>query len=170
MQQIAEDEKIVIQHLVRDARQSIDQLAKSCGFSRQKVWRIMKRLEENQTIWGYTAVVDTEKLGEKSYVLLLKARSFPLTKKVAGKIVDRAIDEQAAKLGITIKGSFWVNGCYDGMVCFTAHNIKQAKQFCDLFIRIYERDVDELELLERIFPVKQCMLINPRLKDIEAYL
>ena len=62
--QIDEDEKKVIAALQKNSKESIDKIAKKCGFSRQKVWRIIKRLENNQTIWGYHAVVDDEILSE----------------------------------------------------------------------------------------------------------
>ena len=46
--QIDKDEKKVIAELQNNARESIDKIAQECGFSRQKVWRIMKRLEKNK--------------------------------------------------------------------------------------------------------------------------
>ena len=61
--QIDIDERKVIAALQSNAKESIDVIAKQCGFSRQKVWRIIKRLEKNRTIWGYHAVVDSERYG-----------------------------------------------------------------------------------------------------------
>ena len=69
--QIMVDEKKVIQQLQRNAMENLDLFAKKCGFSRQKVWRIIKNLEENKSIWGYTAIIDPEYLQKKHYVLLL---------------------------------------------------------------------------------------------------
>jgi DNA-binding Lrp family transcriptional regulator len=57
-EQINKDEKKILAELQKDAQKGIDMLAKRCGFSRQKVWRIVKRLEKNRMIWGYTAIVD----------------------------------------------------------------------------------------------------------------
>jgi len=51
--QIEIDERKVLAELQRNSRESADDIAKKCGFSRQKSWRIVNRLEENQTIWGY---------------------------------------------------------------------------------------------------------------------
>ena len=65
IKQIELDEKKVMNALQRNARGSIDKIAVDCGFSRQKVWRIIKRLEENKTIWGHYTVIDDEKLGLK---------------------------------------------------------------------------------------------------------
>ena len=59
--QIYEDELKVIVELQKNAKENIDIISKKCGYSRQKVWRIIKRLEEDKTIWGYTAVVKEEK-------------------------------------------------------------------------------------------------------------
>ena len=77
-EQIDADEKKVIRELQKNSKESIDKIAKRCGFSRQKVWRIIKRLEKNKTIWGYYAVVDNEKLDMKRYIMLIKRSNKPI--------------------------------------------------------------------------------------------
>ena len=59
--QIYEDELKVVDELQKNAKENIDVISKNSGFSRQKTWRIIKRLEEDRTIWGYAAVVNEEK-------------------------------------------------------------------------------------------------------------
>ena len=49
---LIEDEEKILEILQTHAKASIDDIAKKCGFSRQKVWRIIKKLEEEKTIWG----------------------------------------------------------------------------------------------------------------------
>ena len=71
-EQQAKDERKVLAELQKNSNESIDTIAKHCGFSRQKVWRIIKHLEDNKIIWGYTAVVDEEGTGLKHFVLLVK--------------------------------------------------------------------------------------------------
>ena len=70
--QINIDEKKVMAELQKNSNETIDVLAKRCNFSRQKVWKIIKKLERDKTIWGYHAVVDTEKFHQKNYILLIK--------------------------------------------------------------------------------------------------
>ena len=41
IKQIANDETKIINELKKNARESIDTIADKCGFSRQKVWRII---------------------------------------------------------------------------------------------------------------------------------
>lgn len=60
-------EKKVIAELRKNAKESVDALAKRCKFSRQKVWRIMKILEKDKTVWGYAAIVNGEKQDLKHY-------------------------------------------------------------------------------------------------------
>jgi len=59
-------------NLKKNANKSINDIAENCGFSRQKVWRLIHNLEKNNTIWGYVAVVNQEKLNKKSYIMLIK--------------------------------------------------------------------------------------------------
>jgi len=45
--QIDEDDKKFLKILQKNSGDSIESIAKRCGFSRQKVWRIKKRQKKN---------------------------------------------------------------------------------------------------------------------------
>ena len=90
---IYEDELKVIAELQKNAKESIDIIAKNCGYSRQKVWRIINRLEENKTIWGYTAVVNEERQGLKNYIILIKRTTLPIDEKLFDKIITRQLEK-----------------------------------------------------------------------------
>ena len=79
-EQIDLDEKKVIRELEKNAKESIDKIAKNCECSRQKVRRIIKRLEKDKTIWGYHAVVDDNKIGLQQYFVLIKRTNKPFSK------------------------------------------------------------------------------------------
>ena len=96
--QIYEDELKVIAELQKNAKENIDVISKNCGFSRQKVWRIIKGLEEDKTIWGYTAIVNEKKQGLKSYMILIKRTTLPLDEKLADKIITRQLENSASEL------------------------------------------------------------------------
>ena len=168
-EQIKEDEKKVIQKLATDASESIDRIAKECGFSRQKVWRIMKRLEKNNTIWGYTAVVDHEKQEQNHYVVLIKKTSKPIGA-IVEKIVDRKLEIEAKKIGVVISTSLYLNGMYDWIICFTGPNIKQAKQFCNILSAIFKDHIEEIHLLEDIFTVKKQGITNPNVAQLKEFV
>jgi len=55
----------VLKYLIEDASRSIRDIAKKMNSYRQKVWREKKRLEDEHIIWGYTAVVDANKIARE---------------------------------------------------------------------------------------------------------
>jgi len=168
-EQIDADEKKVIRELQKNSKESIDKIAKRCGFSRQKVWRVIKRLEKNKTIWGYIAIVDNEKLDLRHYLILIK-RSMKPVEETANIIISREIEKKADEIGIIIHASHYLHGRYDWQICFTADNIKKAKRFCETLTTTYAPSIKELEMLEIIFPVKEGGIQNPHLEEIKTFL
>ena len=168
--QIEADEIKVLTELQKNCKESLDKIAKRCGFSRQKTWRILKHLEKKQTIWGYTAILDEERQGLKKYFLILRGKILPINNPLEKNIVDRSLDKAAAKLGIIVEDSYWVHGKYDGIVIFSADNIKTAKKFVDVFATTYEGNIFELELLEKVVTIKRNGFVNPKIKETKKLL
>lgn len=168
-EQIKKDEKKIVEEMEKNARYSIDDIAKNCGFSRQKVWRLIKRLEEQKIIWGYHAVADHEKLGYKEYIILIK-RSLKNIDKLVDTIISREIEEGAKKLNAKISSSYYLNGHYDWIICLIAEDIKAAKKFSETLNKTYGEYIKESQLLENIFPVKRCGLVNPNIKRLKEFL
>jgi DNA-binding Lrp family transcriptional regulator len=169
LKQIEEDEKKVINELLKNANKSINEIAKICGFSRQKVWRIIKNLENNNTIWGYTTVVNEEKQNLKSYMLLVKRNNKPVEKDVVDSIINRDLEKTSEKIGVNIDSSYYVYGPYDWIVCFTAENIKTAKKFCEIFISQFEGYLSETHMMEKMFAAKKCGIKNPDIEQLRDF-
>ncbi len=167
--QIDEDEKRVLRELQRNSKESIDKIAKKCGFSRQKVWRVIKRLEKNKTIWGYSAIVDHEKLDLIPYLILIK-KSIKPVEHTANMIISREIENKAHEIGITIGTSHYLHGCYDWQISFTAENIITAKRFCEALNITFAPSIGKLELLQVLFPVKEAGIKNPHLEELKTFL
>jgi len=168
--QIESDETIILKELEKNANKSINEIAKKCGFSRQKVWRIIKRLEKNNTIWGYVTIVDDEKQDLHSYILLIKKTSQPLSEELLENITKRKIENNAKKLGIIIESSFYVNGAYDYVICFNAKDIKQAKKLCESVNILYKGHINEIQLLETMFLIKKCGITNPEIDKLKEFI
>ncbi|HIH28479.1 MAG TPA: Lrp/AsnC family transcriptional regulator [Thermoplasmata archaeon] len=167
--QIDQDEKRVIEQLQRNSNESIDKIAKTCGFSRQKVWRIIKRLENNKTIWGYTAVPDKDKQGVRHYIMLLKQSNQP-----AGEIIDNVLDsfkKYAGKnLGVFVQTACVLQGEYDMMLCFTAKDISVAKRFTELLKKRYAAYISDITIVEDIFSIRISGMMNPKVDDLKEFL
>ena len=168
--QINEDDKKFLRVLQQNSGDSIERIAKKCGFSKQKVSRIKKRLEKNKTIWGYSAIVDDEKLDVKRYTMLVKLKHLPIDNEVEKNMIEGVIDKLGAEIGISVKDSFWLNGNYDYMVCFSADNLKKAKKFQEIFIRTYNSNIAELQLMENIVTIKKDGFVSPKVIETKKLL
>jgi len=93
------DEIQVLTILEQHAKESIDYIAKKCGFSRQKVWKIIKNLEEKKIIWGYTAITDETLRNLKHYVLLVKRNTVPFDASFKKEIVFERVQEISRRIG-----------------------------------------------------------------------
>ncbi len=166
-QQIEQDEKKIIKELSKNANKSINDIAKSCGFSRQKVWRVIKNLEKNYTIWGYSAVVDEEKLDKKSYIMLVKRTNKPVSNELKNKIIKREFEIRVKKIGIDIINSYFTHGIYDWVIIFNAPDMRAAKSMIEIYNTMYEGGyISDIILLENMFSVVNSGVTNPEIKKI----
>lgn len=168
IKQIKKDENKILSALKQNARGSIEDIAKKYHFSRQKVWRIIKRLEESKEIWGYYTVVDEEKLNRKRFIILIKRSTEPIDNAIQ-KIIDLTLHEKGEKLGIEVEASSYLHGRYDWMFIITAEDMRNVKRFSHLLIKEYQIWISEVHIIEDIFSVKKCGIVNPnvdKLKEI----
>ncbi|MFH1013679.1 MAG: Lrp/AsnC family transcriptional regulator [Thermoplasmatota archaeon] len=167
---INEDEQKVITALEENANESIGGIAKKCRFSRQKAWRIIKRLEKNKTIWGYHARVTDSKMNRTGYILLYKLNNLQINKDIEDLITNEKLNSIAKELHITIEDNLWLHGVYDCMVSFYAQNILKAKQFQQAFLGSCNGAIGDNQLLEQIVIIKKDGFQNPHLKETKKLL
>jgi len=123
---ITQDESQVLTLLERQAKESIDEIAKQCGFSRQKVWRTIKVLEERKIIWGYTAVADGTVRNLKHFMILVKRNNMPFGQDARKEIILRKIDDYPAGL-VKIENIYFTHGIADWALTFHAPDIVSEK-------------------------------------------
>jgi Lrp/AsnC family transcriptional regulator, leucine-responsive regulatory protein len=169
-EQILEDETRVLEELIKNSKENIDMIAKHCGFSRQKVWRIMKQLDKKGFIWGYTAIFDEMKVGLNHYMLLVKRTTKQIGEKTIATIVERKIEEFAANLGVTVESSYYVHGSYDWIVTFTAKEITQAKRFSDALVALHPDIIEEIQIVQTLMFIKKQYILNPEKKKLKDFL
>ena len=61
-------EEKILKELQKNCRLNLDEIGKKCGCSRYKVSRVMKKLEENNTIVGYSAIINPTKIKLKYFI------------------------------------------------------------------------------------------------------
>ena len=62
-----------------------------------------------------------------------------------------------------------MNGKYDYLICFTAQNIKDAKNVVELYYKLYPDIISEIDLHEEIFTVQSFGINNPEIEKFKDY-
>ena len=165
-EQLDKDELKILAELQKNSNESIETIAKSCGFSRQKVWKTIKQLEKNRMIWGYTAIVDEDKKDLSHFIVLIKKTTKPLDKKIVDRIDSIQIEDIASPEGVNIESSCFVHGNYDWVISFTARDIKQAKSFCNVLCGGFPGSIEKIDLMQTLYFVRKHYIFNPDRKKL----
>jgi DNA-binding Lrp family transcriptional regulator len=168
--QMDQDEKKILSELVKNSNEKIETIAKHCGFSRQKTWRFIKRLEAKGLIWGYTAIFNEEKIGLLHFMLMVKRTTKQLEEKTVDKIVSRKLEDIVTELGITIESSSYVHGEYDWVITFTAQDIKQAKKFSDSLISFHPGIIEKITIMQTLMFIRKQYILNPEKTKLKEFL
>jgi Lrp/AsnC family leucine-responsive transcriptional regulator len=169
-EQILIDEMKILAELQKNSNESIDTIAKHCGFSRQKVWKTIKQLEKSRMIWGYTAIVDEQKQGLQKFILSIKRSDKTLDEKSMDEIAQDKLGKIISKLGVTIESSYYGHGEYDWILHFTANDLLQAKKFADLLLGAYPGIIAKVSLFQTIFIQREHRIPNPAQEKLSEFL
>jgi DNA-binding Lrp family transcriptional regulator len=157
--QISNLEEKILKELQKNCRLNLDEIGKKCGCSRYKVSRVMKKLEENDTIVGYTAVINPSKINLKYFILLVKRSSHPFDEEMLKMIPITSETEFVPNVNINSLATLYVHGSFDWILAFTATDISNAKEFCNKIFKYYSKYIESLELLEIVVPFRMNGLI-----------
>jgi DNA-binding Lrp family transcriptional regulator len=160
-EQMQKDVNMVLAELQKNSNKNIDLIAKSVSFSKQKVWRIIKQLEKERFIWGYSAITDVEKQDLEKYILFFKRSSIQFDEKTANEVNLNGVLNDYSKLSITIETSYYIHGEYDWVIIFTAKNIIYAKKFVNLMQDKYPGLIEKLQLARVLYTPRDHYIINP---------
>ena len=166
---ILHDEIKVMDALEQHSKESIDEIAKSCGFSRQKVWRIIKDLEKRKIIWGYTAITDETAKNLKHFIVLAKRNTVPFSDNDRKEIILRKLDDYPMDI-ITIENIYLTHGTFDWILTFYAPDLVSAKRFVEETFARFSKYLQEYTLIETLVPVRKQGLKNPRIKELVEYV
>ncbi|VVB61895.1 Winged helix-turn-helix DNA-binding protein [uncultured archaeon] len=163
------DEIKVLDALEQHAKDSISELGKRCGLSPQKIARIIKNLEKEKRIWGYSALVDAEEKNLRYFVLLLKRSTLHLDDAMKKEVILEKLDDSLPN-GIKIDDILITHGMHDAVVTFYAPDILTAKKVVDGLFGRLGKYFGGYQLLETLFPVRKNGFKNPQIKNLVEYI
>lgn len=170
MTRIVDNKEKIIKCLCDSARKSIKQISIETGISRQATSRIIKQLEEDKIIWGYTPIIDYSFIGKKTFYLFIKINhSVPLNQ--LGSDIQKEFAEDTHKnlLGFN-NDIIWVDttymhGEYDMLLKFLADDLLVAKEYVNSLISKFSYNgisaIQNFELSLELFPMRLCTKPNP---------
>jgi DNA-binding Lrp family transcriptional regulator len=144
----------ILNELQKNCKLKLTEIGKKCGCSRYKVGRVIKELEENKIIIGYSAITNPNEMNLKYYILLVKRTSLPLSEDIVKKLPVGKFTDLLPEINIKIKDTLYVHGYYDWVITFTADNISKAKELCNRILEGYSKYIESVELLELVLPLR----------------
>jgi len=169
IKQLNEDENKILAELQANCRENIDTIAKHCGFSRQKVWRLIKKLEEEKKIWGYAAITDEETNDLKHYILLIQRSSAPLQESHKKELIFEKVDKYLPGM-VKVDDVYYTHGVHDLMITFFAHDITNAKKFAQEVFEKNRNMLKDYTILQTLFPIRMKGFKNPQMKKIVEFI
>ena len=166
--QISKDEIKVIELLERFGRDSIRDIAKKSNFSIQKVRRIIKNLEENKTIWGYSAVIDENAKPLKHFIVFVRRSHEPFDKVFLQEVFSEKIDNHPAGL-VKIENIYLAHGIADWIFTMYAPDTISVKKFCQLAFHRFHKYVKDYTITEVLFPIRKQGFKNPEITKLAEF-
>lgn len=168
--EVNKEEKLILKELQKQSIRDIDLLAKNCGVSRQKIWKTIKKFEQQKVIWGHTTIIDMEQQNLQKYILLLKRTSIPITEEIIDNITEGHLQMLYTEFGITIESSHYLHGEYDWVLLFTARDLRHAKKFSGMLLANYTGLIAKTTLLQIMYSQQIHHIINPNRKKLKEFL
>ena len=161
-------EKAVIEAVLSKARKSSIEIAKETGITRQTVSKIIKKLEKDGRLWGYTTVMQPELLDNHFYIVLIKLKEEidkgEIIKKISNSNTINQFTEEKFRYSCYIQGRF------DLMSSFYAPNIIEAEKKINKMYKPYRKYFSELFLHQVLITFRRMGIVNPNLmKDINEH-
>ena len=169
-EQVTKSEKKILAEIQKNAQESFNSIGKRCSFSRQKVWRIVKKMEADHLIWGYVAIADDQKQGIQRYILCLKRSTQNMDEELKEQLASYRFSEELFKLGITIEDCYFVSDEYDWVIVFTAQDVVTAKRFTNLILTKYPGTISKLKISQVLKTLRHHQVINPDKIDLREIL
>ena len=159
----------IIQALLDDPTMSVREIATKLDSYRQKIWRRKKKYENENVIWGYSAIVDESKMNHVIYLLLLKMK--PMNKPFARLITRRTLRGEFCKQHVHLINVLFVNGQYDWIIMFSAPDHATARRYYDCLRIVYENYLLEKPVM---VDVNFCLIregkINPEIERLYEFV
>ena len=154
--------KKILGCLVSTHRKEISDIAKELNLSQPTIRKYIQLMEKEKIIWGYTSVGNFEKLGVKTFIILVEYKQDPLANldkmMVAQTKMSKLVEELGARY--VYVGMYHGQSSYQNMGIFYAPNIEIARKVQGLYYKYFGEHIINAHLSEEIIS-QRVVLQNP---------
>lgn len=156
--------KKIRKSLVSTHRKEISDIAKELDVSQPTVRKYIKKMEDEHIIWGYTSVGDDNKIGLKTFMILIEFNQDPLQNLDELYDGQKNMPERIEKLGAKSLYVAMYHGQipYHNITLFLAPDIETARKVQGLFYEYYGKFILHAHLSEEIITQRK-ILQNPNM-------
>lgn len=160
-----EKDAAILSHLLHNGRISLNRLAEQIDEYRQKLWRRQKELEDD-VIWGYTAVIDEQKVGWRRYIIRLRVGGGP-----SGSMDGLRRGFQEWHSLRTVNSYIVSGGDHNYVVEIICRTPFDLKRYLDVVRTGLGRAMQGEPVVEEVvFAVRQSGFVNPDVDRVERLL
>jgi len=156
-----------IYDVIKDnSRMTVRGIADKTKLTRPTVTKLFEKMEKNNLIWGYCAIVDTKKFGYNTYALLVKTKtSFNVDfKNFKSFFNDKSnLDEDTGDMFIVYSGLF--HGEYDWIILFLSKDLFSARRNINKYLEGFQEHIEDMKLEEQLVPITAAGFMNPNLME-----
>lgn len=126
MLKLLKKDRLLLHELMKNARQSISQIARNIGVSKEVCQYRLKKLEQEKLILGYYPIIDLSGVGYHSLRLQIKFNTHDKEKlqEIIAFLEKHSI----------VSWIYLLSGSWDIVVLFWVKELKEYEQFYELFI------------------------------------
>jgi len=151
--QMHEDEKKVIAALRSNPSITVEELARTFGYSKPKIYRIRKIYEKRRTQQNNEDTPLADHKTFRMFIVLAKLSDATFSKNSITSTFPEQIQTYLKEIGVTVNYSYLTHGYSDWLICITTHNIRQTKLFCKILTTRFAEYIEDINIVELLTPI-----------------
>lgn len=167
-QQMEKDEKRIAFELLRDPTLDAVAIAKKLGLSKQKVWRVIRKLEENGAIMARPACLNAKKMGKRTFLLLFERSSRPVDDRFVDLLLPPLMIEEMEREGTkaVVEESYYLNGVHDWAIIITVDQHKDLLRWMEVWRRDFGEYYTKISQSEIMWIHQRNSILNKDRKEL----
>jgi DNA-binding Lrp family transcriptional regulator len=168
MAQLEIDERRIGYELLKDPTLDAGTIATRLGLSKQKVWRVIKKMEKGGVILSHPSSLNPRKMGKRTFLLLFERSSRPMDNRFVELVLRPRIIEETEQKGIkaVVEDSYYLNGVHDWAIIITVDEHKDLLKWIELWRRDYAEYYTKISQSEIMWIHQRNSILNKDMKEL----